>query len=99
MEEETKTEKPEQEETPVDGSAEQPPQEKKPDEGLKAILEQAKAEFEKRLADTTTALNAKIKERDSMIAELIAGKSTADEQNETFVDKLNKTRENNRKFI
>ena len=98
MEEENKTEKPEQEETPVDGCAEQPPQEKKPDEDLKAILEQAKAEFEKRLADTTTALNAKIKERDSMIAELIAGKST-DEHTETFVDKLNKTRENNRKFI
>lgn len=97
MEEETKTEKPEQEKTPVDGSAEQP-QDNKPDEGLKAILEQAKAEFEKRLADTTTALNAKIKERDSMIAELIAGKST-DEHTETFVDKLNKTRDNNRKFI
>lgn len=96
MEEETKTEN-KQEETPVDGSAE-PPQEKKPDEDLKAILEQAKAEFEKRLADTTTALNAKIKERDSMIAELIAGKST-DEHTETFVDKLNKTRDNNRKFI
>lgn len=97
MEEENKTEKPEQEETPVEGQAEQP-QENKPDEGLKAILEQAKAEFEKRLADTTTALNAKIKERDSMIAELIAGKST-DEHTETFVDKLNKTRDNNRKFI
>lgn len=97
MEEETKTEKPEQEETPVEGSAEAP-QEKKPDEDLKVILEQAKAEFEKRLSDTTTALNAKIKERDSMIAELIAGKST-DEPNETFVDKLNKTRDNNRKFI
>lgn len=97
MEEETKTENQEQETTPVEGQAEAP-QEKKPDEGLKAILEQAKAEFEKRLAETTTALNAKIKERDSMIAELIAGKST-DEQNETFVDKLNKTRENNRKFI
>ena len=97
MEEVIKTEKPEQEETPVEGSAE-PPQDNKPDEGLKAILEQAKAEFEKRLADTTTALNAKIKERDSMIAELIAGKSS-DEQNETFVDKLNKNRENNRKFI
>ena len=97
MEEETKTEKQEQETTPVEGQAEQP-QEKKPDEDLKAILEQAKAEFEKRLSDTTTALNAKIKERDSMIADLIAGKST-DEQNETFVDKLNKTRENNRKFI
>ena len=98
MEEETKTENQEQETTPVEGQAE-PPQENKPDEGLKAILEQAKAEFEKRLADTTTALNAKIKERDSMIAELIAGKSTADEQNETFVDKLNKKRENNRKLI
>ena len=98
MEEENKTEKPEQEETPVDGSAE-PPQENKPDEGLKAILEQAKAEFEKRLAETTTALNAKIKERDSMIAELIAGKSTADEHTETFVDKLNKKRDNNRKLI
>lgn len=97
MEEETKTEKPEQEETPVEGSAEQP-QENKPDDGLKAILEKAKADFEKRLADTTTALNAKIKERDSMIADLIAGKST-DEPNETFVDKLNKTRDNNRKFI
>ena len=97
MEEETKTEKPKQEETPVEGQAEQP-QEKKPDEGLKAILEKAKADFEKRLADTTTALTAKIKERDSMIADLIAGKST-DEQNETFVDKLNKNRENNRKFI
>ena len=97
MEEETKTEKPEQEETPVEGQAE-PPQEKKPDEGLKAILEQAKAEFEKRLSDTTTALNAKIKERDSMIADLIAGKST-DEHTESFVDKLNKTREQNRKFI
>ena len=97
MEEETKTEKPEQEEPPVEGQAE-PPQEKKPDEDLKAILEQAKAEFEKRLSETTTALNAKIKERDSMIAELVAGKST-DEQPETFVDKLNKTRENNRKFI
>ena len=98
MEEETKTEKPEQEETPVEEKAEQPPQEKKPDEDLKAILEQAKAEFEKRLSETTTALNAKIKERDSMIAELVAGKST-DEQPETFVDKLNKTRDNNRKFI
>lgn len=98
MEEETKTEKPEQEETPVEGQAVQP-QDNKPDEGLKAILEQAKAEFEKRLADTTTALNAKIKERDSMIAELIAGKGTADEHTESFVDKLNKTRENNRKFI
>lgn len=98
MEEENKTENQEQETTPVEGQAE-PPQDNKPDEGLKAILEQAKAEFEKRLADTTTALNAKIKERDSMIAELIAGKSTADEQNETFVDKLNKKRENNRKLI
>ena len=98
MEEETKTEKQEQETTPVEGQAE-PPQDNKPDEDLKAILEQAKAEFEKRLADTTTALNAKIKERDSMIAELIAGKSTADEHTETFVDKLNKTRDNNRKFI
>ena len=97
MEEETKTENEQQEETPVDGSAE-PPQDNKPDEGIKAILEQAKAEFEKRLSDTTTALNAKIKERDSMIAELVAGKST-DEQPETFVDKLNKTRDNNRKFI
>lgn len=97
MEEENKTEKPEQEETPVEGQAEQP-QDNKPDEGLKAILEQAKAEFEKRLADTTTALNAKIKERDSMIADLIAGKST-DEHTETFVDKLNKNREQNRKFI
>lgn len=98
MEEETKTENQEQETTPVEGNAEQPPQDNKTDEGLKAILEQAKAEFEKRLADTTTALNAKIKERDSMIADLIAGKST-DEPNETFVDKLNKTRDNNRKFI
>ena len=98
MEEVIKTEKPEQEETPVEGQAE-PPQDNKPDEDLKAILEQAKAEFEKRLAETTTALNAKIKERDSMIAELIAGKSTADEQNETFVDKLNKKRENNRRLI
>lgn len=85
MEEETKTENQEQETPPV--------------EGLKAILEQAKAEFEKRLSETTTALNAKIKERDSMIAELIAGKSTADEHTETFVDKLNKKRENNRKLI
>ena len=98
MEEETKTEKQEQETTPVEGNAEQPPQDNKPDEDLKAILEQAKAEFEKRLSDTTTALNAKIKERDSMIAELIAGKST-DEHTESFVDKLNKTRDNNRKFI
>lgn len=97
MEEETKTENQEQETTPVEGQAEQP-QEQKPDEGLKAILEQAKAEFEKRLSDTTTALNAKIKERDSMIADLIAGKST-DEHTESFVDKLNKTREQNRKFI
>lgn len=96
MEEDKNTEN-KQEETPVEGQAEQP-QENKPDEGLKAILEQAKAEFEKRLADTTTALNAKIKERDSMIADLIAGKST-DEHTETFVDKLNKTRDNNRKFI
>ena len=96
--EEDKNAENKQEETPVEGSAE-PPQDNKPDEGLKAILEQAKAEFEKRLADTTTALNAKIKERDSMIAELIAGKSTADEQNETFVDKLNKKRDNNRKLI
>ena len=97
MEEDKNTEN-KQEETPVDGSVEQPPQEKKPDEDFKAILEQAKADFEKRLADTTTALTAKIKERDSMIADLIAGKST-DEQNETFFDKLNKTRDNNRKFI
>ena len=99
MEEETKTENQEQETTPVEGNAEQPPQDSKPDEDLKAILDKAKAEFEKRLAETTTALNAKIKERDSMIAELIAGKSTADEHTETFVDKLNKTRDNNRKFI
>ena len=73
-------------------------EEEKPQDDIKAILNEAKAEFEKRLAETTTALTAKIKERDSIIAELIAGKST-DEQEETFIEKLNKQREKNRKFI
>ena len=91
MEEEKQTENPQEEPTPVK-------EEGKQDEGLKAILEEAKAEFEKRLAETTTTLTAKIKERDSIIAELIAGKGT-DEQEETFIEKLNKQREQNRKFI
>lgn len=73
-------------------------EDEKPKDDVKAILEEAKAEFEKRLAETTTTLTAKIKERDSIIAELIAGKST-DEQEETFIEKLNKQREKNRKFI
>ena len=90
-EEETQTENTETE-TPVKEEAE------KPKDDVKAILEEAKAEFEKRLADTTTTLTAKIKERDSIIAELIAGKGT-DEQEETFIEKLNKQREQNRKFI
>lgn len=80
-----------QEPTPVN-------EDEKPKDDVKAILEEAKAEFEKRLAETTTTLTAKIKERDSIIAELIAGKGT-DEQEETFIEKLNKQREKNRKFI
>lgn len=92
MEEEEKpTEKQQEEPTPVK-------EDEKPQEDIKAILEEAKAEFEKRLAETTTTLTAKIKERDSIIAELIAGKGT-DEQEETFIEKLNKQREKNRKFI
>ena len=91
MEEEKQTENPQEEPTPVK-------EEEKPKDDVKTILEEAKAEFEKRLAETTTTLTAKIKERDSIIAELIAGKST-DEQEETFIEKLNKQREKNRKFI
>lgn len=91
-EEEKETEKPQEEPTPVKEGDE------KPKDDVKAILEEAKAEFEKRLAETTTTLTAKIKERDSIIAELIAGKGT-DEQEETFIEKLNKQREKNRKFI
>lgn len=90
--EETQTENPQEEPTPVKEETE------KPKDDVKTILEEAKAEFEKRLADTTTTLTAKIKERDSIIAELIAGKSP-DEQEETFIEKLNKQREQNRKFI
>lgn len=91
MEEEKQSENPQEEPTPVK-------EEEKPEEDMKAILKEAKAEFEKRLAETTTTLTAKIKERDSIIAELIAGKGT-DEQEETFIEKLNKQREQNRKFI
>ena len=89
--EEKQTENPQEEPTPVK-------EEEKPQDDIKTILDEAKAEFEKRLAETTTTLTAKIKERDSIIAELIAGKST-DEQEETFIEKLNKQREQNRKFI
>lgn len=89
--EEKQTENPQEEPTPVK-------EEEKPQDDIKAILDEAKAEFEKRLAETTTTLTAKIKERDSIIAELIAGKGT-DEQEETFIEKLNKQREKNRKFI
>ena len=91
MEEEKQTENEQEEPTPVK-------EDEKPQEDIKAILDEAKAEFEKRLAETTTTLTAKIKERDSIIAELVAGKST-DEQEETFIEKLNKQREKNRKFI
>ena len=91
-EEEKQPEKQQEEPTPVKEGDE------KPKEDIKAILDEAKAEFEKRLAETTTTLTAKIKERDSIIAELIAGKGT-DEQEETFIEKINKQREKNRKFI
>lgn len=91
MEEEKQTDNEQEEPTPVK-------EEEKPQDDIKAILDEAKTEFEKRLAETTTTLTAKIKERDSIIAELIAGKST-DEQEETFIEKLNKQREKNRKFI
>ena len=91
MEEEKQTENEQEEPTPVK-------EDEKPQDDVKAILDEAKAEFEKRLAETTTTLTAKIKERDSIIAELVAGKST-DEQEETFIEKLNKQREQNRKFI
>ena len=90
-EEEKQPEKQQEEPTPVK-------EEEKPQDDIKSILEEAKAEFEKRLAETTTTLTAKIKERDSIIAELIAGKGT-DEQEETFIEKINKQREKNRKFI
>ena len=90
-EEEKQPEKPQEEPTPVK-------EDEKPQEDIKAILDEAKAEFEKRLAETTTTLTAKIKERDSIIAELIAGKGT-NEQEETFIEKINKQREKNRKFI
>lgn len=89
--EEKQTENEQEEPTPVK-------EEEKPQDDIKAILDEAKAEFEKRLAETTTTLTAKIKERDSIIAELIAGKSP-DEQEETFIEKINKQREQNRKFI
>ena len=91
MEEEEKQTEKQEEPTPVK-------EDENPQEDIKAILDEAKAEFEKRLAETTTTLTAKIKERDSIIAELIAGKGT-DEQEETFIEKLNKQREKNRKFI
>ena len=91
-EEEKQPEKQQEEPTPVKEGDE------KPKEDIKALLDEAKAEFEKRLAETTTTLTAKIKERDSIIAELIAGKGT-DEQEETFIEKINKQREKNRKFI
>ena len=90
-EEENQTENEQEEPTPVK-------EDENPKEDIKAILDEAKAEFEKRLAETTTTLTAKIKERDSIIAELIAGKGT-DEQEETFIEKINKQREKNRKFI
>ena len=89
--EDKQTEEPQEEATPVK-------EDEKPKDDVKAILEEAKAEFEKRLAETTTTLTAKIKERDTIIAELIAGKGT-EEQEETFIEKLNKQREKNRKFI
>lgn len=89
--EEKQPENPQDETTPVK-------EEEKPQDDIKAILDEAKAEFEKRLAETTTTLTAKIKDRDSIIAELIAGKTT-DEQEETFIEKLNKQRDKNRKFI
>ena len=73
MEEEKQTENEQEEPTPVEEEDE------KPQDYVKAILDEAKAEFEKRLAETTTTLTAKIKERDSIIAELISGKGT-DEQ-------------------
>ena len=92
MEEEKQPDKQQEEPTPVKEGDE------KPKEDIKAILDEAKAKYEKRLAETTTTLTAKIKERDSIIAELIAGKGT-DEQEETFIEKLNKQREKNRKFI
>ena len=91
MEEEKQTENQQEEPTPVKEG-------EKPQDDIKTILDEAKAEFEKRLAETTTTLTAKIKERDSIIAELIAGKGT-DEQEETFIEKLNKQRQQNRKFI
>ena len=91
-EEDNQTENPQEEPTPVKEETEQP------QDDIKSILEEAKVEFEKRLVETTTTLTAKIKERDSIIAELIAGKGT-DEQEETFIEKINKQREQNRKFI
>ena len=64
MEEEKQTENEQEEPTPVNET-------EKPKDDVKAILEEAKAEFEKRLAETTTTLTAKIKDRDSIIAELM----------------------------
>ena len=65
---------------------------------VKAIIESAKKDFEKRLADTTSTLSAKIAERDKIIADLISGKEKEEKQ-ESFIEKLNKIREENKKFI
>ena len=68
------------------------------EEEVKAIIEGAKKDFEKRLADTTSTLSAKIAERDKIIADLISGKEKEEKQ-ESFIEKLNKIREENKKFI
>lgn len=68
------------------------------EEEVKSIIESAKKDFEKRLADTTSTLSAKIAERDKIIADLISGKEKEEKQ-ESFIEKLNKIREENKKFI
>lgn len=76
----------------------QEPTEKDPVQEMTKVLEEAKKDFEKRLAETTATLTKKIAERDKIISDLVSGKPQAQEE-EDFITKINKKREENLKFI
>lgn len=76
----------------------QEPTENDPVQEMTKVLEEAKKDFEKRLAETTATLTKKIAERDKIISDLVSGKPQ-ETQEEDFITKINKKREENLKFI
>ena len=61
-------------------------------EGLPAIVQKLREEYEKRIAELEAKHAADIADRDAIIQQLISGNPSSNVSRETFIDKINDKR-------